>query len=116
VRNGFALVEVPGLANIPAEWSNQVIGKTNRDGNVLIPNLLPYYGNQISIADNSVPINYSIDVDQKIISVPFRGGDFVSFPVHKVQQVTGGHTVEVGGKVVVPALGDLSVDVSGRQY
>jgi hypothetical protein len=37
VQNGFALVEVPGLANIPAEWSNQVIGKTNRDSNVLIP-------------------------------------------------------------------------------
>jgi outer membrane usher protein len=78
--------------------------------------LLPYYGNQISIADSSVPINYSIDVDQKIISVPFRGGGIVRFPVHKVQQVTGALTVEVGGKVVVPALGDLSVDVSGRQF
>jgi outer membrane usher protein len=116
VQNGFALVEVPGLADVPAEWSNQVIGKTNRDGNVLIPNLLPYYGNQISIADSNIPMNYSIDSDRRIISVPFRGGSIVSFPVHKIQQVIGTISVEVAGRLVIPALGDLSVDVSGRTF
>jgi outer membrane usher protein len=116
VQNGYALVEVPGLANVPAEWSNQVIGTTNKAGNVLLPNLLPYYGNQISIADSNIPIDYSIEVDRKVISVPFRGGGVVTFPVHKVQQVTGTISVQVGGRAVIPALGDLSVDVGGRTF
>jgi outer membrane usher protein len=116
VQNGFALVEVPGLADVPAEWSNQVIGKTNKAGNVLLPNLLPYYGNQVSIRDSSIPIDYSIEVDRKVISVPYRGGAIVSFPVHKVQQVTGTVGVKIGDRTVIPALGDLSVDVNGRKF
>jgi outer membrane usher protein len=116
VQNGYALVEVPGLANVPAEWSNQVIGTTDKAGNVLLPNLLPYYGNQISIADSNIPIDYSIEIDRKVISVPFRGGGVVTFPVHKVQQVTGTISVQVGGRPVIPALGDLTVEVGSRTF
>src|SRR5580704_7930951 len=45
VQNGFALVKVPGASNVQCEWSNQSVGKTDRAGDCLYPNLLPYFGN-----------------------------------------------------------------------
>jgi outer membrane usher protein len=114
VQDGYALVRVPGLENIPAEWSNQVIGTTNRNGDVLIPNLLPYYGNQVSIVDTSVPIDYALDTDRRVIAMPYRGGALVTFPVHRIQQITGTLRIQMAGRTVIPALGDISVDTDGH--
>ena len=114
VQDGYALVRVPGLENIPAEWSNQVIGATNKNGDVLIPNLLPYYGNQVSIVDTSVPIDYALDTDRRVIAVPYRGGALVTFPVHRIQQITGTLRIQMAGKTVIPALGEISVDSDGH--
>lgn len=54
--------------------------------------------------------------NSKVISVPFRGGGVVRFPVHRVQQVIGTIRVQIAGQVVIPALGDLSVDANGRTF
>ena len=116
VQDGYALVRVPGLENIPAEWSNQVIGATNKNGDVLIPNLLPYYGNQVSIADTSVPIDYALDTDRRVIAVPYRGGALITFPVHKIQQITGILRIQLPDQTIIPALGEISVDSDGHNF
>lgn len=104
VQDGYALVRVPGLENIPAEWSNQTIGVTNKNGDVLIPNLLPYYGNQVSIADTSVPIDFALDTDRRVIAVPYRGGALITFLVHKIQQITGTLRIQMPDQTIIPAL------------
>ncbi|MGH9650441.1 MAG: hypothetical protein ACRD3I_08215, partial [Terriglobales bacterium] len=81
----------------------------------LIPNLLSYYGNQLRIAEQDVPINHSIEATEKIIAPPFRGGAVVLFPVQRIQSLMGTLVVEVAGKPVVPAYGQLTVTVNGRQ-
>ncbi len=116
VQDGYALVRVPGLENIPAEWSNQPIGVTNKNGDVLIPNLLPYYGNQVSIADTSVPIDYALDTDRRVIAVPYRGGALITFPVHKIQQITGTLRIQMPDQTIIPALGEISVDSDGHNF
>jgi outer membrane usher protein len=116
VQDGYALVRVPGLENIPAEWSNQLVGFTNKNGDVLIPNLLPYYGNQVSIADTSVPIDYALDTDRRVIAVPYRGGALVTFPVHRIQQITGTLRIQMAGQTIIPGLGEITVDSDGHAF
>ena len=56
VQESFALVRVPGMKGVRAYLSHQEVGRTNRNGDVLVPNLLPYYGNRLDIADEDVPL------------------------------------------------------------
>ena len=109
IQDGYALIRVPELAGVPAQWSNQPMGTTDRHGDLLIPNLLPYYGNQLSITESAVPLNYVVDSDRITIAVPYRGGALVEFPVHKIQQVIGTVRIRDGDTVSVPVSGQLSV-------
>jgi outer membrane usher protein FimD/PapC len=40
--------------------SNQEVGRTNKEGNLLVPNLLSYYGNILNISDQDVPLDNSV--------------------------------------------------------
>jgi outer membrane usher protein len=109
VQNGFALVRVPGVSNVECEWSNQSVAITDRAGDCLYPNLLPYYGNQLGINDKNIPLNYSVGATQKVIAVPYRGGAMIKFPVHTIHQIIGHLLVLDSGKRIVPANGQVTV-------
>ena len=55
VQDSFAVIQVPGVAGVRGYSSNQDVGHTNSQGNLFVPNLLPYYGNRLSISDRDVP-------------------------------------------------------------
>jgi outer membrane usher protein len=115
VQNGFALVKVPGASNVECEWSNQSVGKTDRAGDCLYPNLLPYFGNQLGINDKDIPLNYSVGATQKTVAVPYRGGAVIAFPVHRIHQITGEIVVMAGSTKIVPANGQLTVSSKPQQ-
>ena len=109
VQDSFAVIQVPGIAGVRGYSSNQDIGYTNRQGNLFVPNLLPYYGNRLSISDKDVPLNYTIAGTEKVVAPPFRGGAVVSFPVSKVQRISGKVLLEENGAALTPAYGQLNV-------
>ena len=115
VQNGFALLRVPGVSKVDCEWSNQVEGRTDAKGDCLIPNLLPYYGNQLGINQNNIPLEYSVGQVSKIVAVPYRGGAVLTFPVHKIQQLTGKLIVREGATAVIPADGEFIVQAGGER-
>jgi outer membrane usher protein len=115
VQNGFALVRVPGASNVECDWSNQSVGKTDRAGDCLYPNLLPYFGNQLGINDNDIPLNFSVGATQKTVAVPYRGGAVITFPVHRIHQVMGNLVVIGGNKQIIPANGQLTLSSKPRQ-
>lgn len=116
VEQSFGLIRVADVAGVRAYTENQLIGKTNSKGNIIVPSLLPYYGNRLSIDPESIPLNYRIDSTSRVIAPSFRGGALVPFPVHRLQTVSGLLLVETaGGTVVVPAYGELSVTEDGRE-
>ncbi len=117
IQDSFAVIQVPGIAGVRGFSSNQDVGSTNSQGNLFVPNLLPYYGNKLSISDKDVPLNYTIAATEKLIAPPYRGGAVVSFPVRRVQSILGkivlkDHT----GAVVTPAYGQLSVNGKPGQF
>jgi outer membrane usher protein len=100
---------------VECEWSNQSIGTTDRAGDCLYPNLLPYFGNQLGINDKDIPLNFSVGATKKTIAVPYRGGAVITFPVHRIHQVMGEVVVMDSNKKIIPANGQITVSSEPRQ-
>ncbi|MBI3304116.1 MAG: fimbrial biogenesis outer membrane usher protein [Deltaproteobacteria bacterium] len=113
--NSFALVDVPGIEGVRVFRDHQEVGRTGTSGKLLVPNLLPYYGNVIGIADADVPLDRAIDAVESTVAPPVRGGAVVRFPVRRIQSVSGALIVRVGNRDVVPAYGTLVVTSDGRR-
>jgi outer membrane usher protein len=113
-QDSYALVRVPGVKGVHATVSNQVVGVTDAKGDLLIPNLLHYYGNRIGIDDKDIPLDHDIGATERIIAPPFRGGMVVSFPVRRVQSVSGTALVREGGVSIVPSYGQIVVKLGGK--
>jgi outer membrane usher protein len=113
VVDSFALIRVPGLSDVHGTASNQDVGTTNGSGDLLIPSLIPYYGNRIGIADRDVPVNYEIGAVERTVATPYRGGAVVEFPVKRVTTLTGRLLVVDEGTERAPAYGELTVTGPG---
>jgi outer membrane usher protein len=110
VAQSFALVRVPGVDNVRVYLSNQVIGRTDARGDLLLSDLLSYYGNRIRIDDRDVPMTYDVQVIEQTIAPPNRGGALVVFPVRSIRTVTGSVGVKrADGTSFVPAYGQITV-------
>ena len=109
VQEGFGLLRVPGVKGVRGFLSNQPIGRTNGRGDILIPNMLPYYANRVSIADEDVPVGREVQVRERAVAPPYRGGAVIRFDADKVSAVTGTVKVTVDGQGVIPEYGDVVV-------
>lgn len=114
IQDGYALIRTPGVSRVDGTLYNQPMGRTDSKGDLLVPNLIPYFGNELGINEQKIPINYEIDSTKESVAPPFRGGAVVTFPVRPTQAVTGKLEVVVAGKAVIPAFGELSVTTAGR--
>jgi outer membrane usher protein len=109
VQDSFGMVRVPGVKGVRVFASNQLIGKTDARGNLLVPSLLSYYGNQVRIEDKDIPIDFDVRAVEKTVAPPFRGGAFIPFPVSRIQTIGGSVTVIDNGAAIVPAYGQLTI-------
>jgi outer membrane usher protein len=89
VTDSFALVKVGDLKGVEVSYSNQEVGDTNRDGEVIVPDLIAYYYNDLSFEAEDVPVNYEIAETRKYVSSPVRGGSIVRFDITKLQGFIG---------------------------
>ena len=113
VQQSFALVRVPGVAGVRGFASNQEVGRTNEAGNLLVPDLQPYYGNLLNISDSDIPLDYSVDGVRRTVAPPYRGGALVVFPVQLIRRVTGTIRVGPAPSERVPKYGELRVTPAG---
>ena len=109
VEQSYALVQVPGVKGVRTFVSNQEVGRTGRSGNLLVPDLISYYGNRLAIADEDVPMSHAVPVNQQTIAPPFRGGAMVTFPVSRIQAATGRIVLQRDGQRQIPSYGNLTV-------
>jgi outer membrane usher protein len=89
ITDGFALVKVGDLENVRVRLNNQEVGVTDQGGEVLVPGLVSYHHNHISIDHSDIPINYAIAEIKRLVSVPHRGGGIAHFDLLKLQGFTG---------------------------
>jgi outer membrane usher protein FimD/PapC len=89
IPDSFGLVTVGGLEGIRVYENGQEMGRTDAKGRLFLPSMGSYFGNQISIADKDVPIEYAIKEVRKVVSPPLRSGSRIPFEVKRFQAVTG---------------------------
>jgi outer membrane usher protein FimD/PapC len=89
VEDSFALVRLPGLADVPVFANGWYAGRTNSAGEVVATNLSSYYDNYINFGAKDLPFDYVFPSSEKVISPPSRSGTLVTFEVRKVRAVYG---------------------------
>ncbi len=113
IQDSFAVIRVPGIAGVRGYLDNQEVGRTNGAGNLLLPALLPYYGNRLRIEEQDLPLDYGVPATEQVIAPTFRGGSLALFSVARVHFFRGKLTIK-GGARAVPSFGELSVQ-SGKK-
>ena len=115
VSSSYALVDVPGVPNVRVYSNNQEVGRTGRSGALLVPDLLAYQGNRLSIADGDLPIDFAIETTARTVAPPFRGGGLAFFPAFRVRTVSGRVVVSRKGEWLPPAFGEMTIQAGIRR-
>ena len=116
IQDSFALVRVPAVPNVRVYLSNQLVGRTDSQGDLLIPNLLSYYGNTVRIDDRDIPLDYDVQRIQETTAPTYRGGAYVEFPVLQVRTIVGTIVVKTAEGEVAPAFGELTLTDRLKTY
>jgi outer membrane usher protein len=87
VGAGFALVST-GAGDVPVIHENRPLGRTDRLGYLLVPILIPYTNNLLSIDTTALPVDARVR-STSAVAVPQRlAGVLVSFPIERYSAAT----------------------------
>lgn len=88
VRDAFAVVRTDGADGVPIRLRRHYVGRT-RHGRLLVPGLNAYLRNELRLDSTALPVNL-IPERLRLGLVPrYRQGVTASFPLRRVQGVTG---------------------------
>ncbi len=65
-QQSYAIVRVSGVENVRVYVSNLEAGRTDANGELVVTDLIPYYGNRIRIEDSDVPVHYRIEQIERV--------------------------------------------------
>jgi outer membrane usher protein len=115
VQGSFGVIRVPGIEGVRAYGNHQELGTTDSNGNIVIPNLISYYGNSLSIAPEDVPMEYELISSETVLAPPPRGVAMATFRVRIPHFYRGRVVVLDGtGKRVVPKYGEIGITQHGK--
>lgn len=81
INDAFVVVSTGGEPNIPVSYENQQIGKTNKNGYLLISGVSSYYPAIYSINTLNLPADTRIAETERRVSLRRRSGYLVEFPM-----------------------------------
>lgn len=114
ITDGFAKVKVGDLKGVRVYYAGSEAGRTNEKGEAVIPNLLSFYDNRLSIEGKDIPVNYTVPSFDKYVSPPYRGGASVRFDIRRIQGISGNvYVIGRGGRAAVE-FSTLTVFAEGR--
>jgi len=107
LTQSFALVKVPDFPSVDVYYENQLMGKTDRNGNLLITELLPYQENTVEIEPTTLPLDTQIDVTHQMVVPYFNSGVLAEFSIKRMQGIDlhlkapNGKFVPVGAELIL---------------
>ena len=111
VNDSFAVVSTGGMADVPIRAGGMPVGKTNRRGLALIPNLSAYQKNTVSVDITELPLDVQLEHTVAEIAPSERSGMRVEFKIHRTRAATmtlkdGQNQWLPGGGTIADAQGD----------
>ena len=110
ITDSFAVVQVPDYSGVGIYADNQLVARTDADGNALLPRLRPYQKNTVRIEQADLPLDAQIDAIQ-LDAVPyFRSGLLLRFPVKRSRGALLNVVLENGEPLPAGALAEIIED------
>jgi outer membrane usher protein len=81
VQNSFAVVEAGDAPGVSVYRENQLVGTTDAQGRLLVPDLQPFSVNRLSIDDSALPVATGLTASDVQIAPPANAGVPVRFKV-----------------------------------
>lgn len=113
INDSFALVKVGDAKGVNVLY-NGVSGTTDEHGELLIPSLISYYNNKISIDGTTLPVDYSFNEAEKYLSLPYRGGGVVRFETERIHAIEGHIFIVQDGKRTPAEYAGLDIEVNNK--
>jgi len=88
IQDSFSLVKLGSLDDVRVYYSNELMGET-RHGRLLIPNLVSYSPNFVSIEAGDIPVDVSLTRTRQFVTPKFRSAAIASFDVEHLQSFVG---------------------------
>jgi len=109
--SGFALVRVPGLANVGVQRENLDVGRTDARGDLLVRDMLPFFPSQIGIDQESIPLGYRFGRLTRPVAVPANAGAIVAFDITPMHAARGRIVLAFAdGRTQAASLGRIELD------
>lgn len=108
IDSSFAVVEVPGQADVDIYAQNQVVAHTDSHGFAVIPRLNPYQENRVGYDPRNLPLDTDIAEANMTLVPYYRSGLLARFAVTTLHGVTfvvklpDGQPVPAGAVIEVP--------------
>ncbi|TIN21148.1 MAG: fimbrial biogenesis outer membrane usher protein, partial [Mesorhizobium sp.] len=85
IDDAFAVVDV-GAPDVDVQFQNRPVGKTNRQGRILVPNLNSYEPNTVSIDPKNLPVDADVPATKEVVMPADRSGVVVKFGVSEAPE------------------------------
>jgi outer membrane usher protein len=110
ITDSFAIVRVADVPGVEITLDNQVIGRTDADGKVVLTTLRPYDVNRVGISAGSLPLDLQVERLSEEAIPYYRSGVLVEMPVRRERAATFRLRTDDGSMVPSGAL----VRIDGR--
>ena len=84
----FGLVSMPGYPDVRVYKDNRLVGRTDDEGELIVPGLQPFEENRLSFEVDDLPLNSKIKSDQITVTPLDRTGTKVAFKVERLNEAT----------------------------
>ncbi|MDW5442464.1 fimbria/pilus outer membrane usher protein [Polaromonas sp. SM01] len=108
VQESFAVVEVPGYADVSVGFQGSRLTRTNAQGVALLTGLQPYQRNNVRLDPSELPISAEIDSIELVAVPALRSAVKIKFPVRSGRAALiklvfdDGEPAPAGAEIVLP--------------
>ncbi len=111
LTESFALVRVPGVAEAPIFINNQPAGRTDAQGDLIVPRITGFLPYEVRIDADALPADVEIRRDRVTVVPPYRSGVTAALEVRR--SVSALVKLVAAGGVAVPAGATAQVTPDG---
>lgn len=84
IDDAFVVVSTSGYADVPVRYENQVVGRTDRNGRLLVPYSSGYYRGKYEIDPMELPADVLASTVEQRVAVRRGSGYLLEFPLKRV--------------------------------
>ncbi|RZI47673.1 fimbrial biogenesis outer membrane usher protein [Rickettsiales endosymbiont of Peranema trichophorum] len=87
ITNSIALVKVGNIPNVSVYYNNNIIGKTNSKGLVLVPNVTPYTDSEVKLEQSELPLDANFTDVKLLLKPKWKSGIVAKFDIQRSKSV-----------------------------